>query len=125
MAKMGRRILALLIDWGFANLVMLAFFHFTASAKTDTDWVSATNAESLVLLLTFGLEQWLMVATLGYTLGHRAVGIAVRRLDGKWVGFWKSLIRAGLLLLVIPATIWDADNRGLQDKAVGTVLVRL
>ena len=122
---MGRRVIALLIDWGFANLVMLAFFHYTASAATDADWILATRAENLVVLVTFALEQWIMVATLGYTLGHRAAGIAVRRFDGKWIGFWKSLIRVGLLLLVIPATIWDADNRGLQDKAVGTVLVRL
>jgi hypothetical protein len=25
---------------------------------------------------------------------------------------------------VIPAAIWDADQRGLHDKAAGTVLVR-
>ncbi|MEY4741422.1 MAG: hypothetical protein RL672_172, partial [Actinomycetota bacterium] len=27
------------------------------------------------------------------------------------------------ILLVIPAVIWDADNRGLHDKAAGTVLL--
>ena len=27
--------------------------------------------------------------------------------------------------LVIPAVIWDADQRGLHDKAAGTVLVAL
>jgi len=25
---------------------------------------------------------------------------------------------------VIPAVIWDADQRGLHDKAAGTVLIR-
>lgn len=108
LAKVGRRALALLIDWGLALLVAQAF------AKGD----------STVTLLVFGLEQWLLIATLGYSVGHRVLGLQVRRLDGKYVGLWRSLIRVGLILLVIPATIWDADNRGLHDKAAGTVLVR-
>jgi uncharacterized RDD family membrane protein YckC len=33
-------------------------------------------------------------------------------------------VRIGLILLVIPAVIWDADNRGLHDKAAKTILVR-
>ena len=32
--------------------------------------------------------------------------------------------RTALLIVVIPAVIWDADQRGLHDKAAGTVLVR-
>jgi hypothetical protein len=27
-------------------------------------------------------------------------------------------------VIVIPAVIWDADQRGLHDKAAGTVLIR-
>ena len=108
LAKVGRRVLALLIDWGLSLLVSQAF------AKGD----------STVTLLVFGLEQWLLIATVGYSIGHRILGLQVRRLDGKYVGFWRSLIRIGLILLIIPATIWDADNRGLHDKAAGTILVR-
>jgi uncharacterized RDD family membrane protein YckC len=50
--------------------------------------------------------------------------LRLQRLDGGWVGLWKPVIRTVLLILVIPAVIWDADQRGLHDKAVGTVLVR-
>ena len=39
---------------------------------------------------------------------------------------WRQLtsMRTALLLLVIPAVIFDPDQRGLHDKVVGTVLVR-
>ena len=76
-------------------------------------------------LAAFGLMQWVLIATLGYSIGMRVCLIAVRRLDGLWNGFWRSLIRTVLLLLVIPVAVWDADNRGLHDKAAGTVLVRI
>jgi uncharacterized RDD family membrane protein YckC len=82
------------------------------------------NNDNTIHVIVFGLEQWLLVGTVGYSIGHRILGLQVRRLDGKYVGLWRSLIRVGLILLVLPATIWDADNRGLHDKAAGTVLVR-
>ena len=108
LAKIGRRVLALIVDWSLAMLVSQAF----------------AGGDSTVTLIVFSANQWLLIATLGYSVGHRVLGLQVRRLDGKYVGLWRSLIRVGLILLVIPATIWDADNRGLHDKAAGTVLVR-
>lgn len=108
LAKLGRRVLALMVDWALAMIVSQAF----------------ASGNSTVTLLVFALVQWLLNATLGYSIGHRLLGLQVRRLDGAYVGLWRSLIRIGLILLVIPATIWDADNRGLHDKAAGTVLVR-
>jgi uncharacterized RDD family membrane protein YckC len=108
LAGMPRRILAIFLDWGIAWLFSIAFF----SGSND------------FTLLAFGVMQWLLIATLGYSVGMRICSIAVRRLDGQWNGFWRSLIRTCLLLLVIPVAVWDADNRGLHDKAAGTVLVR-
>ena len=48
----------------------------------------------------------------------------VVRLDGAWVGLWRPIVRTLLLVLVIPAVIFDADQRGLHDKLAGTVLIR-
>jgi len=31
--------------------------------------------------------------------------------------------RAALVALVVPAVIWDADHRGLHDKATGTIVL--
>ncbi|MEY4366683.1 MAG: hypothetical protein RLZ28_98 [Actinomycetota bacterium] len=109
LATMWRRLGAIAVDWGFATIVSIAFFDYDPNAS----------------LLVFMVEQWLLVSTIGYSLGHRAFGIAVRRLNGGWVGFWRGLVRALLVCLVIPVAVWDSDQRGLHDKAVGTVLVRI
>ena len=108
-ATMWRRLGAIAVDWGFATLVSIAFFDYNPNAS----------------LAVFLLEQWLLVSALGYSLGHRVCGIVVRRLGGGWVGFWRGLIRSSLVCLVIPVAVWDADQRGLHDKSVGTVLVRI
>ena len=109
LAKLGRRILAISIDWALALMVSQAF----------------AGGDSTITLAVFAVMQLLLVATLGYSVGHRVLGLQVRRLDGQYVGLGRSFIRVFLILLVIPATIWDGDNRGLQDKAAGTVLVRI
>ena len=108
LAKMGRRFLALGIDWALALMVSRAFF----------------DSDNTATLTFFMLEQWLLVATIGNSFGHLIAGIKVRKLDGSYVGIVPALIRIGLILLVIPAVIWDTDNRGLHDKAAKTVLVR-
>jgi uncharacterized RDD family membrane protein YckC len=105
---MGRRFLALGIDWALALMVSRAFF----------------DSDNTATLTFFMLEQWLLVATIGNSFGHLIAGIKVRKLDGSYVGIVPALIRIGLILLVIPAVIWDTDNRGLHDKAAKTVLVR-
>ena len=72
----------------------------------------------------FGLEVLLLTATAGATAGQRLVGLRVVRLDrGPVVGVWRAFVRTVLLLLLVPALIWDRDGRGLHDKAAGTVLV--
>jgi len=45
-------------------------------------------------------------------------------LSGGWVGLWRPVVRSILLILVIPAIVWDSDQRGFHDKIAGTVLLR-
>lgn len=108
MARAGRRILALCIDWGLAYLIAAAFFEGHPNA----------------ILAVFAAEQMLLVGTLGYSIGHRVMGIQVTRLDGGAPGLLAGVVRAVLLCLVVPAVITDADHRGLHDKAMKTILVR-
>ena len=53
------------------------------------------------------------------------MGIHVVRLGGGPAGPVPALVRSLLLCLVIPAVIFDPDHRGLHDKAMNTVLVRM
>jgi uncharacterized RDD family membrane protein YckC len=108
-ARAGRRILAICIDWGIALLI--SNFAFAG--------------DSWATLAVFAIEQILLIGTLGYSIGHRIVGIHVVRLGGGPAGPLAALVRTLLLCLVIPAVIFDPDQRGLHDKAMNTVLVRM
>jgi len=108
-ARAGRRILAICIDWAVALLI--SNFAFAGNS-----WAT---------LAVFAVEQTLLIGTLGYSIGHRIVGIHVLRLGGGQAGPLAALVRSLLLCLVIPAVIFDPDQRGLHDKAMNTVLVRM
>ena len=107
-ARAGRRIVAIIVDWGIALLISNFAF----------------GGDSWANLAVFAAEQMLLVGTLGSSIGHRLVGIHVVRLGGGPAGPLAAVVRALLLCLVIPAVIFDPDHRGLHDKAMNTVLVR-
>ncbi len=74
----------------------------------------------------FALEVLLLTALTGQSLGMRLLGIRVVRLadrDGA-PGFLPAAIRTALLMLLLPALVFDRDGRGLHDKAAGTAVVR-
>ncbi len=107
-ATMGRRVLALLIDW---LLCMLIAYWLTHSQF----WTIAV----------FAVEAYLLTAMAGTTVGKRLLGIRVIRVHGGPIGFWWALVRTLLLLAVIPALLTDRDLRGLHDRAADTVVVRI
>ena len=106
-ASMGRRLLALLIDWLASTGVALAIFH-------SAGWT----------LVVFFVEVYLLTALTGFTLGKRVLGIRVARLDGRPVGFGWALVRTILLITVIPPLVTDRDLRGLHDRAANTIVLR-
>jgi uncharacterized RDD family membrane protein YckC len=97
-----------MIDWAIAVLISVAFFHY----------------DSWATLGIFVLMQILFIPTIGGSIGHRIVGLRVVPMKGGWVGVWRPVVRTVLLALVIPAVIWDSDQRGFHDKIAGTVLIR-
>jgi uncharacterized RDD family membrane protein YckC len=117
-ARPGRRIGGLAIDLGSAMLIAYAFFGYT-DAVTGVRF-----AEPLAANIAFILIQIVFIPTIGGSPGHRLMGMRVVPVRGGWVGLWRPLVRTALLVLLLPAVIWDSDQRGLHDKAAGTILIR-
>ena len=105
--KFWKRLLAICIDWGMASIISAGFF----------------ANEAIATLLIFAAIQIALVGTLGYSFGHRIMRIMVIRQDGSRAGIWRVVLRTVLIVLVVPAVIWDNDGLGLHDKAAGTKLI--
>ncbi|MCP2167891.1 RDD family protein [Goodfellowiella coeruleoviolacea] len=107
----GRRAWALLIDVFLAAGVAGLFTY----PELPRNWS----------LLAWFVITVVAVAFFGFTPGMAALGLRVARIDNKvMVGLPHAVLRAVLVGLIIPAVVWDADNRGLHDKACRTVVLR-
>lgn len=113
-ARLSRRVPAIIIDWALCSLIAAAFFDYR---------LGGAGATSFAPLLVLAVENLLLVGTTGFTIGHRLMGVQVQRVDGVAAGPLAGLIRTVLLCLVIPAVVFDQDQRGLHDRAAGTVLI--
>ena len=107
-ARLGRRIAALAIDWAAAVLISIAFFRYDP-------WAT---------LAIFAVAQVVFLLTVGGSVGHLLLGMRVVPIRGGQLGWWRPFARTALLCLVIPAVIWDSDQRGMHDRLSGTILVR-
>ena len=116
LASMGRRLLALLIDWlisyGLALLVQAA----GVFPKT------ALSTAILVIWLLLGVVS---VRLFGFTPGQLALGLQVAAVDGRVpVGLGRLAVRGLLIALIVPALFVDSDGRGLQDQVTRTAVIR-
>jgi uncharacterized RDD family membrane protein YckC len=107
-ARPGRRIAALCLDWALAVLISVAFFAYDPFAT----------------LAIFAAAQAVFLITTSASVGHLALGMRVVPVAGGYLGVWRPLVRTILLCLVLPAVIWDRDQRGMHDRLAGTILVR-
>lgn len=117
-AKMGRRVVALFIDYTAASLIAAGFFGY----RQFVDGQSVLT--QFMPLIIFAVINIVFIPTILGTPGHRIMQLKVMTVDGQWTGFLRPIIRTLLLVVVIPAVIWDQDRRGLHDKIAGTVLIR-
>lgn len=106
--RIGRRLVALIIDWGIAVAISAVLFGY----------------DPLGNLGTFALMQVASIATFAGSIGHLCVGLRVVPLSGGWIGVLRPVLRSLLLCLVIPAVIFDNDQRGFHDRLSGTILAR-
>ncbi|MGO3146941.1 MAG: RDD family protein [Leucobacter sp.] len=109
-ARAGRRLLALLIDWALAAVPA-----YVLIGGENAMWWH---------LVTFVVLQALFIPTIGGSIGHRLTGLHVVPIAGGWIGIWRPVVRSILIIAVIPPLVWDSDQRGFHDKIAGTVLIR-
>ncbi|GAA1509405.1 putative RDD family membrane protein YckC [Agromyces terreus] len=110
--RVGRRFLAIAVDWAAAILIALAFAPYSSTLHS---WLT---------LGIFVLMQIVFIPTIGGSVGHRVAGLRIVPISGGWVGLWRPIVRTVLLAIVVPVLVWDSDQRGFHDKIAGTVLIR-
>ncbi len=113
-APTGRRIGAIFIDWMLCLLIGYGLLSGDGMSSAG-NWA----------LLVFGVMSLLLVGTLGFTPGKRLLGLRVVSVHGGRLTFPRTALRTVLLLLFIPAVVWDRDARGLHDRLAHAVQVRM
>lgn len=113
-AGVGRRLAALLIDW-FASMGVVLLLWGAGSL--------GTSGGSLAVLGVFAAEVVLFTWLTGSSFGQRLLGLRVVTLAGRPVGLPRLALRTALICLVLPPLVMDSYGRGLQDRAVGSVVI--
>ncbi|HEY8301495.1 MAG TPA: RDD family protein [Jatrophihabitans sp.] len=76
-------------------------------------------------LIPFALDYVLGMLLAGRTLGMYLFGLRVIRVDSDAaVNPWRAVLRTLLLMLLVPAVVFDKDGRGLHDRYTDTAVVR-
>ena len=117
-ARFGRRFVGLMIDWFSAVLVVMLV------SRTDYLSLAANPAGQFTILGVFAALQILGLWTMSGSLGHRIMGLQLVSVAGTRGWLWRPVVRSVLLALVIPALVWDSDQRGFHDKIAGTALLK-
>jgi uncharacterized RDD family membrane protein YckC len=121
-APMGKRLLALIIDWLLCALIASSVTgHALFGGVGDKHYFAAQYAT----LGLFVLEVYLLTAVSGLTVGKRLLRMRAISTDGGAPGFKWAAVRTLLLLFVVPACLTDRDLRGLHDRAADTIVVRM
>ena len=116
----GQRLGAFLVDAFASALVAGLFVASTSSGSSSADRLPGSWS-----LVPFALDYVVGLVVGGRTLGMYLFGLRVVRVDRPAaLGPLRSAARTLLLLLLIPAVIWDRDGRGLHDRLTDTAVVR-
>ena len=113
-ARFGRRLGALVVDWAIAY--GLSWVLFRSTDGTVGGWI---------ILVVFAILQVAFLLIVNGSIGHLIFRMRVVPARGGLLGLWRPFVRTILLCLVIPAVIWDRDQRSLHDRGAGTMLVRV
>jgi uncharacterized RDD family membrane protein YckC len=116
LARMGRRLVALLVDW------LLAYGLAALGMTLGLLPLRMLSTAVLVIWLVVGI---VAVRLFEFTPGQFALGLRVASVDSRiHVGLGRAAARGLMIALVIPALFVDVDGRGIQDRVTGTAVVR-
>lgn len=88
--------------------------------------VHATPLErNLIGVAAFVLLYVCLLPATGQTYGMRLLKIRTQRVSGGLLGFGAALVRGLLVAALVPALFTDRDGRGIHDRLVHSVVVRL
>ena len=112
-----KRILALILDWAAAILVVQVI-------PNAPDY--GTQKSSLLTLIIFAFEVALFTWMMGASFGQRIVGLRVRDFakDSNPTLF-QSVIRTLLIVVIIPPLLADSQGRGLHDRLAKTKIANV
>lgn len=133
LAGLGSRIVATMLDAVIQFVVILIFIVAAALLPGEMGDLGFGLVALFVFLLFFGYPILFEVLDGGRSIGKRAAGLRVVRLDGGAVGFATAAIRNVLRLVdILPggyavgaiAIVANSRNQRLGDMAAGTVVIR-
>ena len=112
LAGLGRRFVALVIDWIIAAL--------TVSGIAGVSYPPDDIAQNLIITAAYIVEVGLLVGLLGVSIGKRLMGIRVEDPDGRPPGVVRGLLRTALICAFIPPLVQNPEGRGLHDVLANT-----
>jgi uncharacterized RDD family membrane protein YckC len=118
-APTGRRIAAFLIDAVLSAFVAALFVHRPGETGI------LRHAPGFWSLVPFALDYVGGMLLAGRTIGMRLTGLRIVRVDAQEpVGPLRAVVRTALLMILVPALVFDRDGRGLQDRVTDTAVIR-
>lgn len=115
LASWRSRFAALLVDWAASMIVAIALF--------GVDVIRGSGWHAWMTMAVFFVEKTVLTAVASGSFGQLLARIAVVRIEGGPVGWWRSIVRSVMVCLIIPAAVVGAERRGLDDMVLGTVVV--
>jgi uncharacterized RDD family membrane protein YckC len=120
LAPTGARLFAFVVDVIASSLVAAGVIAVFRHGAGGTSALPRTWS-----LIPFALDYIVGLLVAGRTLGMYLAGLRVIRVDrADAVNPGQAVARTILLMLLVPAIIWDRDRRGLHDRLTNTAVVR-
>jgi uncharacterized RDD family membrane protein YckC len=117
LASTGPRLFGFVVDAIASALVAALFVHHHGSF--------ADRLPGSWSLVPFALDYIVGVLVAGRTLGMYLAGLRLIRVSRDVaIDPLRIIARTGLLILFVPALIFDRDGRGLHDRLTDTAVVR-